>query len=94
MTARQPTSPAIPAAAPRAPSAAIIEWPVPFSALKMGEGGEFQLQMHWSFNGQPFQAIPAREPLTIRVPGARDYAAYLASVELKPVLGVRSRVQG
>ena len=43
---------------------------------RSSEGGEFQLQMHWSFNGQPFQTIPAREPLTIKVPGAKDYAAY------------------
>ncbi len=54
----------------------IIEVAVPFSALDLGEGGEFRLQMHWSFNGQPFQAIPAREPIALRVPDARDYAAY------------------
>ncbi len=54
----------------------IIELRVPLSALDVGEGGDFQLRMHWSFNGQPFQSIPARDPLTIRVPGAKDYAAY------------------
>jgi len=54
----------------------IIEVKVPFTALKTSEGGEFQLQMHWSFNDQPFQDIPAREALKIRIPGARDYAAY------------------
>lgn len=54
----------------------IIEWQVPFSALKIGEGSEFQLQLHWSFQGQPFQAIPALKPLTIKVPGAKDYAAF------------------
>ncbi len=54
----------------------IIEWRVPFSALKIGEGSEFQLQLHWSFQGQPFQAIPALKPLTIKVPGAKDYAAF------------------
>jgi alpha-amylase/alpha-mannosidase (GH57 family) len=54
----------------------IIEWKVPFAALKIGEGSEFQLQMHWSFQGQPFQAIPALAPLLIKVPGAKDYAAY------------------
>jgi hypothetical protein len=32
--------------------------------------------MFWSFNGQPFQSIPAGEPLTLKVPGAKDYAAY------------------
>ena len=54
----------------------IIEMAIPFSILNLGEGGEFRLQMHWSFNGQPFQAIPARESITLRVPDARDYAAY------------------
>lgn len=54
----------------------IIEMKIPFSALRLSEGGEFLLQMHWSFNGQPFQTIPAREPITIKVPGARDYAAF------------------
>jgi alpha-amylase/alpha-mannosidase (GH57 family) len=53
----------------------IIEIRVPFSALKVGEGDEFQLQMFWSFHGQPFQTIPAREPLTLKVPVAKDYAA-------------------
>ena len=54
----------------------IIEIKVPFSALSLSEGGEFQLQMHWSFNGQPFQTIPYREPITIRVPDARAYSAF------------------
>ena len=54
----------------------IIEWRVPLEALATGEGGEFQLQMFWSFNGQPFQSIPARESLTLKVPSAKDYAAY------------------
>ncbi len=54
----------------------IIELKVPGSALEIGEGSEFQLQMFWSFNGQPFQTIPACEPITIKVPGAKDYAAY------------------
>jgi alpha-amylase/alpha-mannosidase (GH57 family) len=54
----------------------IIEWRVPLVALAIGEGGEFQLQMFWSFHGQPFQAIPAREPIALHVPDARDYAAY------------------
>ncbi len=54
----------------------IIEWRLPLAALNVVEGGEFRLQMFWSFNGQPFQSIPAHEPLTLKVPGARDYAAY------------------
>jgi alpha-amylase/alpha-mannosidase (GH57 family) len=54
----------------------IIEWRVPFAALKISEGGEFQLQLHWSFQGQPFQSIPALGPLQLRVPGAKDYAAF------------------
>jgi hypothetical protein len=54
----------------------IIEVKIPFSTLKIGEGSEFQLQMHWSFNGQPFQDIPAREPLRLRVPSAKDYSAF------------------
>jgi len=54
----------------------IIELKIPFSALNLSEGGEFLLQMHWSFNGQPFQTIPAREPVAFKVPDARDYSAY------------------
>ncbi len=54
----------------------IIEWRLPLAALEAGEGSEFQLQTFWSFNGQPFQTIPAGGPLTLKVPGARDYAAY------------------
>jgi alpha-amylase/alpha-mannosidase (GH57 family) len=54
----------------------IIEWRVPLAALAVGEGGEFELQMFWSFNGQPFQSIPVREPLRLKVPGAKDYATY------------------
>jgi alpha-amylase/alpha-mannosidase (GH57 family) len=54
----------------------VIELKVPFTLLEIGEGSQFQLQMHWSFNGQPFQVIPAREPLTLNVPGEKDYAAY------------------
>jgi hypothetical protein len=54
----------------------IIEVILPFRALALNEGGEFRLQMHWSFNGQPFQAIPAREPISFKVPDARAYSAY------------------
>ena len=54
----------------------IIEMAIPFHALDLSEGGEFRLQMHWSFNNQPFQAIPAREPISCKVPDARAYAAY------------------
>ncbi len=54
----------------------IIELKVPLAALDAGEGGELRLQMFWSFNNQPFQTIPAREPLTIKVPRAKDYAAH------------------
>ena len=53
----------------------IIELRLPLVALEIGEGGEFRLQMFWFFNGQPFQSIPAHEPLPLKVPGARDYAA-------------------
>jgi hypothetical protein len=54
----------------------IIEWRVPFGALKISEGSEIQLQLHWSFQGQPFQAIPAPGPLRLKVPSAKDYAAF------------------
>jgi alpha-amylase/alpha-mannosidase (GH57 family) len=54
----------------------IIECRVPLSALGAFVGGEIQLQMFWSFNGQPFQTIPAGAPLRLKVPGAKDYAAY------------------
>ena len=54
----------------------IIELKIPFSSLMLNEGAEFQLQMHWSFNGQPFQAIPARDPLKIKIPDAKAYSAY------------------
>jgi hypothetical protein len=54
----------------------IIEWRIPFAALKMGEGSEFQLQLNWSFKGQPFQSIPALGPLRLTVPGAKEYAAF------------------
>jgi alpha-amylase/alpha-mannosidase (GH57 family) len=71
-------APTIAASPPGAAGAVgrIIEWQVPFSVLKTGEGGGFQLQLHWSFQGQPFQSIPALGPLTIQVPGAKDYAAF------------------
>ncbi|TFG80198.1 MAG: hypothetical protein E4H23_03380 [Chrysiogenales bacterium] len=54
----------------------IIELKIPFNTLKLNEGDEFQLQMHWSFNGQPFQTIPARDPLKIKIPDARAYASF------------------
>ena len=54
----------------------IVEWRVPFSALQAGEGGAIQLQMHWSFQGRPFQSIPALGPLELKVPNAKDYAAF------------------
>ena len=54
----------------------IIECRVPLAALGAGEGDGIRLQMFWSFNGQPFQTIPAGEPLRLKVPGAKDYAAY------------------
>ena len=54
----------------------IIELQVPLAALDVGAGGELRLHMFWSFHDQPFQTIPARAPLTIKVPGAKDYAAY------------------
>ena len=54
----------------------IIEWRLPLAALAAGEGAEFRLRMFWSFDGQPFQTIPASGPLTLQVPGARDYAAF------------------
>jgi alpha-amylase/alpha-mannosidase (GH57 family) len=54
----------------------IIECRVPLAPLGTKEGDEVKLQMFWSFNGQPFQAIPAGAPLTLKVPGAKDYATY------------------
>ena len=54
----------------------IIECRLPLAALNALEGGEFQLRLFWSFNGQPFQSIPASGPLPLKVPGARDYAAF------------------
>ncbi|MBN2345513.1 MAG: hypothetical protein JXO51_03920 [Candidatus Aminicenantes bacterium] len=54
----------------------VIELGIPLVALEIGEGDEFRLQMMWSFKGQPFQAIPAHGPLSLKVPGARDYAAF------------------
>ncbi len=54
----------------------IIEMKVPFSALNLSEGGEFQLHLHWSFNGHPFQTIPARAPISFKVPDARAYSAF------------------
>jgi hypothetical protein len=54
----------------------IIELKVPLAALAADAGSELRLRMDWSFNGQPFQAIPARGPLTLRVATEKDYAAY------------------
>jgi alpha-amylase/alpha-mannosidase (GH57 family) len=56
-------------------AARIIELKVPFAALKTGPNGILQLKLEWSFNGQPFQAIPAGEPITIAIPDDRAYAA-------------------
>ena len=53
----------------------IIEVQVPFTTLGIGEGSIFELKLEWSFNGQPFQTIPAGDPIKIVVPGAKAYAA-------------------
>ncbi len=54
----------------------IIECRIPLAMLGASAGDDLRLQMFWSFNGQPFQTIPAGAPLTLRVPSAKDYAAY------------------
>jgi alpha-amylase/alpha-mannosidase (GH57 family) len=53
----------------------IIELRMPFAPLGIREGGAFELNIEWSFKGQPFQSIPAGEPITIVVPGDKAYAA-------------------
>jgi alpha-amylase/alpha-mannosidase (GH57 family) len=53
----------------------IIETQVPFTTLGIGEGSIFELKLEWSFNGQPFQTIPAGSPIKIVIPGGKAYAA-------------------
>jgi alpha-amylase/alpha-mannosidase (GH57 family) len=54
----------------------IIELQVPAALLGAGAGSAIGLQLEWSFQDQPFQTIPAGEALELKVPDARDYAAY------------------
>ena len=53
----------------------IIEMQVPFSFMGIGEGDVIRLKLEWSFNGQPFQTIPAGDPIPITIPDSRVYAA-------------------
>jgi alpha-amylase/alpha-mannosidase (GH57 family) len=53
----------------------IIEIKVPFALLEIGRGCVFEMKLAWSFNGQPFQAIPAGDPIKITVPDDKAYAA-------------------
>jgi alpha-amylase/alpha-mannosidase (GH57 family) len=53
----------------------VIEIKVPFSILGIGSNDTLELKLEWSFNGQPFQTIPAGDPVKIIVPGDRMYAA-------------------
>ncbi|HSQ35108.1 MAG TPA: hypothetical protein VLQ89_03860, partial [Candidatus Binatia bacterium] len=53
----------------------IIEIGVPLDILTIGPGGTFELNLEWSFNGQPFQTIPYGEPIAITVPDNGTYAA-------------------
>jgi alpha-amylase/alpha-mannosidase (GH57 family) len=54
----------------------IIELQVPAAFLGAGAGSVIALQLEWSFQSRPFQAIPASGALELKVPEARDYAAY------------------
>jgi alpha-amylase/alpha-mannosidase (GH57 family) len=54
----------------------IIELKIPLSTLNVKPGGEFQMQLFWFFQDHPFQTIPTLEPLKIKVPNAKDYAAF------------------
>jgi alpha-amylase/alpha-mannosidase (GH57 family) len=53
----------------------IIELRLPFVPLDIHEGSAVELNLEWSFKGQPFQSIPAGEPIKIIVPGDKAYAA-------------------
>jgi len=55
---------------------AIIEAKVPLQELGTGEGSEIGVKLSWSFNGQPFQSVPARGIMSLKVPSARDYAQF------------------
>ncbi len=55
---------------------AVIEARIPLAALQAGAGDEIEAKLLWSFNGQPFQSIPARGAMTLKVPTARDYARF------------------
>jgi alpha-amylase/alpha-mannosidase (GH57 family) len=52
----------------------IIEVQVPFTTLGIGGGNIFEFKLEWSFNGQPFQTIPAGDPIKITVPKDKAYA--------------------
>jgi hypothetical protein len=54
----------------------IIEMKIPFTALQLLEGGEFSLQLQWSFNRQPFETIPDLSMIKIAVPTGKAYSAY------------------
>ncbi|MEI6613719.1 MAG: glycoside hydrolase family 57 protein [Chrysiogenales bacterium] len=53
----------------------IIEIKVPFGILGIGSGNTLELKLEWSFNGQPFQTIPAGGPIKINIPGDKAYVA-------------------
>jgi alpha-amylase/alpha-mannosidase (GH57 family) len=53
----------------------IIEIKLPLDILKIAQGDIFELRLAWSFNGQPFQAIPYGDPIRITVPDGKAYAA-------------------
>jgi alpha-amylase/alpha-mannosidase (GH57 family) len=53
----------------------IIEIRVPFTILGIGSNDTLELKLEWSFNGQPFQTIPAGDPVKIIVPDDKIYAA-------------------
>jgi len=54
----------------------IIELQLPAAFLGADEGGSIELKLEWSFQGQPFQTIPAGAALELKVPDAKDYAGY------------------
>jgi alpha-amylase/alpha-mannosidase (GH57 family) len=54
--------------------ARIIEIKVPFSSLDIDSGSTLELKLEWSFNGQPFQTIPAGDPIKITIPDGKTYA--------------------
>lgn len=53
----------------------IIEMRLSLKALGLAEGESFSIRFEWFTAGQPFQSIPARSPIRLRIPTRQEYTA-------------------